>query len=91
MPYIQLRDAAGSLVDNSAEGVLEDALYLRRLTGAGDLPLEAMLTQLDPQLPLSLEIRSSDLIHQYPDNPRERATCIFEATRKFLRTGAQLL
>lgn len=86
MPYIQLCDANTSLRDSSPEGLLDDALYLRPLPGEGDLPLNDILAQLDPQLPLSLESRSRDLIHRYPDDARARAACIFEATRNFLRT-----
>jgi sugar phosphate isomerase/epimerase len=88
MPYIQLCDATASLADSSPEGLLEDALYLRQLPGAGGLPLADMLAQLDPKIPLSLEVRSRDLIHRYPDDPQRRATCIFEATRKFLGSGS---
>jgi sugar phosphate isomerase/epimerase len=84
LPYIQLCDATASFADSSPEGLLEDALYLRQLPGAGDLPLENMLAKLDPKIPLSLEIRSRDLIRRYPDDPQGRAACVFEATRKFL-------
>ena len=86
MPYVQLCDATANLMDSSPEGLLEDALYLRQLPGAGSLPLDDILAQLDPQIPLSLEIRSRDLIRRYPDDQRGRAACIFEATREFLGT-----
>jgi len=88
MPYIQLCDAGAQAADSSADGLLEDALYLRQLPGEGELPLKELLAQLDPQLPLSLEIRSRALLEKYPDNPLGRASHVFEATQRFLRTTA---
>jgi len=88
MPYMQLCDAGVQAADSSPEGLLEDALYLRQLPGDGELPLREILAQLDPQLPLSLEIRSRALLEQYPDNPLGRASHVFEATRRFLQTNA---
>ena len=84
MPYLQLCDATATLVDESPEGLLEDALYLRRLPGEGDLPLREVLAEVDPLLPLSLEVRSRELIQRFPDADA-RAACIMEATRTFLR------
>lgn len=84
MPYIQLCDASAQLLDSSPEGVLEDALYLRQLPGEGALPLHDILAQLNPQLPLSLEIRSRDLIHRFPEDPLGRATCVLETTMEYL-------
>ena len=89
MPYIQLCDASARLLDASPEGLLEDALYLRQLPGDGDLPLTDVLAQLDPQLPLSLEIRSRALLQEFPKDPLARASCVFEATRRFLRSSEQ--
>jgi sugar phosphate isomerase/epimerase len=90
MPYIQLCDASSNLHDSSPEGLLEDALYLRQLPGEGELPLNDVLAQFDPCVPLSLEIRSRDLIERYPDSPLERAACVFEATERFLRLSARV-
>jgi sugar phosphate isomerase/epimerase len=84
MPYLQLCDATAALHDHSPEGVLEDALYLRQLPGDGELPLTDILRQVDPQLPLSLEIRSRELIERFPDDPVGRASCVREATQRFL-------
>ncbi len=86
MPYIQLCDADAQPQDSSFEGLLEDALYLRQLPGDGDLPLNDLLAQLDPQLPLSLEVRSRKLLQEYPHDPRARASLVFAATQRFLRT-----
>ncbi len=88
MPYFQLCDAGAQALDSSPEGLFEDALYLRQLPGEGELPLREMLAQLDPQLPLSLEIRSRTLLEQYPADPLARASCVFEATQRFLQTAA---
>lgn len=87
MPYLQLCDASSALRDTSPEGVLEDALYLREMPGAGQLPLRAVLAQVDAQLPLSLEIRSRTLCQKYPDDPQARAVEVFAATRRFLQAG----
>ena len=84
MPYVQLCDASAQPRDSSPAGLLDDALYLRLLPGEGELPLQAILAQLDPLLPLSLEIRSRALIEKYPHDPLARAAQVFEATRRFL-------
>ncbi|MEH6589060.1 MAG: TIM barrel protein [Halioglobus sp.] len=86
MPYIQLCDARGEPEDPSIEGLLEDALYLRLLPGEGGLPLLAVLEQLDPLLPLSLEVRSRALMEQYPTSPVDRAVAVYQATRRFLES-----
>lgn len=88
MPYIQLCDASAQPQDSSPAGLLEDALYLRRLPGEGELQLKEILAQLDPQTPLSLEIRSRALLEKFPQDPLARATQVFEATQRFLRTAA---
>ena len=88
MPYIQLCDASAEPQDSSQEGLLEDALYLRQLPGDGELPLKEILAQLDPMLPLSLEIRSRALLEKYPSDPLGRASQVFRATQRFLRTVA---
>jgi sugar phosphate isomerase/epimerase len=88
MPYIQLCDASAEPQDSSPDGLLEDALYLRQLPGEGELPLKEILAQLDPQLPLSLEIRSRALLEKYPDDPFARASQVFEVTQRFLQTAA---
>jgi sugar phosphate isomerase/epimerase len=88
MPYIQLCDASANLRDSSPEGLLEDALYLRQLPGEGELPLDDILAQLDPQLPLSVEVRSRALIDQYPGDPQARAARVFEATQHFLSNSS---
>lgn len=87
MPYLQLCDASAVIRDSSPEGLLEDALYLRQMPGAGELPLTEILEALDPHLPLSLEIRSRDLMQRTTGDPVKRAECVFAATRRFLQTG----
>lgn len=88
MPYFQLCDAGAHPLDSSPEGLLEDALYLRQLPGDGELPLRELLAQIDPLLPLSLEIRSRALLETYPADPLARASHVFEATQRFLQIAA---
>ena len=85
LPYLQLCDATDSLVDDSPEGLIEDALFLRRLPGEGELQLHEMLRQFDSLLPLSLEIRSRSLMQEYQNNPVERAKAVYAATQRFLQ------
>jgi sugar phosphate isomerase/epimerase len=85
MPYLQLCDASAALADGSPEGLLEDALYLRRLPGDGELPLRDILAQVDPRLPLSMEIRSRALMQRFADDAAGRACAVFNATRRFLQ------
>lgn len=85
MPYIQLCDASATLRDRSPEGLIEDALYLRQMPGDGDLLLTAILDQLNPHLPLSMEIRSRALMQQTEGDAVARAVSVFEATQRFLK------
>ncbi|MCB1689766.1 MAG: TIM barrel protein [Halioglobus sp.] len=87
MPYIQLCDASAVLGDSSPEGLIEDALYLRQLPGEGDLALHDILDKLDPQLPLSLEIRSRELMQRSVGDPNARARIVFLAMQHFLRSS----
>ena len=84
LPYLQLCDASETLEDQSFEGVLEDALYLRKLLGEGQLPLKAILQIVGADMPLSLEIRSRYLIEQYP-NLQERANAVFTNAQQFFQ------
>ena len=84
-PYIQLCDATEKLEDQSYEGILEDAVFLRKLLGEGQLPLEEILQAVDTDLPLSLEIRSRALTEQYP-NLQDRANAVYKSTQQFLNS-----
>jgi sugar phosphate isomerase/epimerase len=88
LPYLQLCDARAEASDNSPEGLLEEALYQRSLPGQGELPLRDTLAVVDPLLPLSLEIRSRQLIEQYPHDPLSRARAVKVAMDQFLRNAA---
>jgi sugar phosphate isomerase/epimerase len=90
IPYLQLCDATAALADGSPEGLLDDALYLRRLPGDGELPLRDILSQLDPHLPLSMEIRSRELMQRFAGDAAGRARAVFQATQRFLQGGKQL-
>jgi sugar phosphate isomerase/epimerase len=82
-PYLQLCDASATLADKSYEGVLEDAVFLRRLLGDGQLPIADILKAFAASMPISLEIRSRALTEQYPIL-QDRAQAVFENTQKFL-------
>lgn len=83
LPYLQLCDASEQIADTSFEGILEDALYLRKLLGEGELPLREVLQCIDAQLPISLEIRARELIEGYP-NLQDRTDAVFISTQRFL-------
>lgn len=87
LPYLQLCDATAALADGSPEGLLDDALYLRRLPGDGELPLRDILGQLDPHLPLSIEVRSRDLMQRFEGDAAGRAGAVLQATQRFLQGG----
>lgn len=82
-PYIQMCDASEALQDDSLEGVLEDALFLRELLGEGELPLKDVLQAVDGSLPISLEIRSRALMEKFP-KLQDRANVVFQSTQQFL-------
>jgi len=82
LPYLQFCDASATLADSSFEGILEDALYLRKLLGEGELPLRDLLKSIDSQLPISLEIRARELIDAYP-RLQDRADAVFANSRQF--------
>jgi len=84
LPYMQICDASGILIDQSFEGALDDALHSRRLLGEGELPLEAILQVVSADIPLSLEIRSRQLNDQFP-NLQARASAVFKNAREFFR------
>ena len=87
-PYLQLCDASEILEDKSTEGILEDALFLRKLLGEGELPLEGILQAVDANTPLSLEIRSRYLIEQFP-HLQDRANAVFKNAQQFLNSIEQ--
>lgn len=86
LTYLQLCDASREPLDNSFDGLLEDALYLRSLPGDGELPLRDLLDAVDTGLPLSLEIRSRSLNTRFAEDIDGRAAAVYSATRRFLQT-----
>ena len=87
LPYLQLCDATAELKDSSMDGLLEDALYLRRMPGAGELPLAELLKAFNKDTPISLEIRSRALMEQYPDATLRAKAVYAGASQYFCRTG----
>ncbi|MCB1843315.1 MAG: sugar phosphate isomerase/epimerase [Halioglobus sp.] len=86
LTYLQLCDASREPLDSSFEGLLEDALHLRRLPGDGDLPLRDLLDTVDAELPLSLEVRSRALNARFAEDIDGRAAAVYRATQRFLQT-----
>jgi sugar phosphate isomerase/epimerase len=82
LPYLQIADATAGPLDPSLAGLREEALHGRLLPGHGDLPLAALLSAV-PDVPLSVEMRSRQLMVDYPD-PLQRATAILVATKSLL-------
>ncbi len=78
LPYSQICD--GNL---ACDDFLIDAIDLRSAVGEGELPLDELLSVLNPQLPLSLEVRSKRYRDDYPD-AGERASAVLSQTRKGL-------
>lgn len=81
LPYLQIADAPW-VGPNSRDELRDEALHGRQLPGEGQLPLADVLAAV-PDVPLSFEIRSSELIERYPD-PLERARAVFAAGRALL-------
>ena len=61
--------------EDKFEAYLEDAIDLRDVPGAAELPVHEILKRLPGNIPLSLEIRSKAYRDKYPD-PTERARAI---------------
>jgi sugar phosphate isomerase/epimerase len=81
LPYLQVADAPVA-APVGADALRDEALHGRLLPGDGALPLEAVLGAV-PDVPLSLEIRSSRLVEAHPD-PLERARAVRAATERLL-------
>jgi sugar phosphate isomerase/epimerase len=84
LPYLQICDCPADIPDSSYESLMEEALYGRLLPGQGQLPLAATLQAVNASLPLSVEIRSRQLIDDFPDSPTARAEAVMHSTRSFL-------
>jgi sugar phosphate isomerase/epimerase len=82
LPYVQIADATAVPVDPSLTGLREEALHGRLLPGDGGLPLVELVRAV-PDVPLSVEMRSRQLMIDYPD-PLERATAVLAATRTLI-------
>jgi len=79
LPYLQLADAPAIPPDGSLRGLTYEALHGRLLPGSGALPLQATLAAV-PDIPVSVELRSSALMRDYPD-PVMRAKTLLTATK----------
>ena len=84
VPYAQFCDACAERPDPADfDAVITDAIDLREQCGEGALPLEAILSALPAQVPLSIELRSAALRASFPE-PTRRARAVLDATRAWL-------
>ena len=79
VPYLRIADGAAVLLDCSPSGLRDEALHGRLLPGHGDLPLGDVLAAV-PNVPLSIELRSRQLMIEQPD-PVRRASAVLAATQ----------
>ncbi len=79
LPYLQIADALAAPLDPSPAGLRDEALHGRLLPGHGELPLGDVLAAV-PHVPLSVELRSRQLMIDYPD-PLQRASAVLAAMR----------
>ena len=82
LPYLQLADAPLDPPGYEREALRGEALHGRLLPGDGMLPLGDVLAAV-PDVPVSVEVRSSALIDAFPD-PVERACAVLAATRRLI-------
>jgi sugar phosphate isomerase/epimerase len=89
VPYLQLADAPAEPPGRDRDTLRDEALHGRLLPGDGELPLDAILAAL-PDVPVSLELRSAELMALHPD-PVARARAVFTATDRLLRRRSDQL
>jgi sugar phosphate isomerase/epimerase len=81
-PYLQLADAPHAPPATDAGSLIDEALHGRLLPGHGELPLSRLLAAV-PHVPVSVELRSRELMTSFPD-PTERARAVKSATERVL-------
>jgi sugar phosphate isomerase/epimerase len=79
-PYLQLADAPAEPPATDPVALIEEALHGRLLPGHGKLPLADLLAAV-PDVPVSVELRSRELMTSFPD-PVERARAVRTATER---------
>ena len=82
LPYLQVADAPAEPPATDRDALRDEALHGRMLPGEGALPLAAALAAV-PDVPLSIELRSSALMTRYPD-PTDRARAVRAACEPLL-------
>ena len=82
LPYLQVADAPAAPPASDRDALRDEALHGRMLPGDGALPLAATLAAV-PDVPLSIELRSSALMTRYPD-PTDRARAVRAACEPLL-------
>jgi sugar phosphate isomerase/epimerase len=86
LPYAQLCDVAAQEPPDMRE-LLDEALHGRLLPGDGVAPLVGLLDALPAGSPISLELRSRQLLTDFPD-PVGRAQAVLAATKRVLAAHA---
>lgn len=81
LAYVQLCDAVAD-GPTGATAMAEEARHRRLLPGDGALPLRELLAELDPAVPISVEVQSDDLVRSTAPGPRARLA--FEHARDLL-------
>jgi sugar phosphate isomerase/epimerase len=88
LPYAQLCDVSAQEPSDMRE-LLDEALHGRLLPGDGVAPLVDLLDALPADGPISLELRSRQLMTDFPD-PVDRARAVLAATNRVLAAHAAL-
>jgi sugar phosphate isomerase/epimerase len=82
LPYLQVADAPAAPADCTLAGLVDEALHGRLLLGDGRLPLLELLDSV-PDVPLSFELRSRELMATHPD-PADRARATLANWHRFI-------
>jgi sugar phosphate isomerase/epimerase len=79
--WVQLCDAAASLSEPTHDALIDEARHRRLPPGRGALPLRALLDRLPPDVTISVEVQSDDLLRM---PLLERARLLFDTSTAVL-------
>lgn len=86
LQYAQICDGLAEPECDDMDGLVQDALFGRKQLGEGQLPVHDFLGGLPEGIPLSIEMRSSEVYDKYP-SATERAKAIWAATQSYLEAS----